>query len=244
MKNNRYYKNIACLLGIAIVAVNSMQAQEIENSPAAFERMKTENLWGQSSNAGGILLDNPLQYSIFDVSYHSFEGNFRRPQQGQKGNNLHFSAEGGVAIKKLYVWGNFGYRNENIRDANFNSSIIDPYRGMPYYTADLNASDWHNQFYDMQFKAALPLSNSVSVGLDGIYKVIQAAKQRDPRTLNRFYSIDLKPGIVFSPATTHRFGLNLEYCNLKENSSPSLVNVSDYQTYYELYGLGTAIENI
>lgn len=244
MKNNRYYKNIACL-SIAVMAMaNITQAQEIENSPAAFERMKTENFWSRSSNAGGILLDNPIQYSVFDVSYRNTEGNFHRPQQGQKGNNLNFSAEGGVNIKKLYVWGNFEYRNENVREANFNSSIIDPYRGMPYYTADLNASDWNNQFYNMQFKMALPLSNSLSIGLDGIYKVAQAAKQRDPRTLNQFYSLDLKPGVVFSPATAHRIGLNFEYGNLKENSSPSLVNATDYQTYYELYGLGTAIENI
>lgn len=147
-------------------------------------------------------------------------------------------------LKKIYVWGTFDYRKERIREANFNSSIIDPYRGMPYYTADLNASDWDNQFYNMQFKAALSLSHSVSVGLDGIYKVAQGAKQRDPRTLNRFYSLDLKPGIVYSPASAHRIGLNLEYGNLKENSSPSLINESDYQTYYELYGLGTATENI
>ncbi|MDR0658902.1 MAG: hypothetical protein LBG18_08245 [Mediterranea sp.] len=244
MNNNRYYKNIACLSIVAGIVTYTTQAQESANSPAAFERMKTENLWSRSSNAGGILLDNPIQYSIFDVSYHSYGGKFHRPQQGQEGNELYFSAEGGIALKKLYVWGNFEYRKENIREANFNSSIIDPYRGMPYYTADLNASNWNNQFYNMQFKAALSLSNSISVGLDGIYKVAQAAKQRDPRTLNHFYSLELKPGIVFSPATAHRIGLNLEYCNLKENSSPSLVNVSDYQTYYELYGLGTAIENI
>lgn len=245
MKNSSYYKNIACLSIVAVAAGSAtMQAQEVENSPVAFERMKTESLWSQSSNAGGILLDNPIQYSIFDVSYHSYEGNFHRPQQGEKGNCLHFAAEGGMAVKKLYVWGNFEYRRENTREARFNSSIIDPYRGMPYYTADLNPSDWENQFYNMQFKAALPLSNSVSVGLDGTYKVAQAAKQRDPRTLNRFYSLDLKPGIVFSPTAAHRLGLNLEYCNLKENSSPSLENTGDYQTYYELYGLGTAIENI
>lgn len=245
MKNNNYYKNIACLW-IAAVAAGSatMQAQEVENSPAAFERMKTESLWSQSSNAGGILLDNPIQYSIFDASYHLYGGNFHRPQQGEKGNSLHFSAEGGVAVKKLYVWGNFEYRRENVKEANFNASIIDPYRGMPYYTADLNPSDWNNQFYNMQFKTVLPLNSSVSVGLDGTYKVAQAAKQRDPRTLNRFYSLDLKPGVVFYPVAAHRFGLNLEYCNLKENASPSLENTGDYQTYYELYGLGTAIENI
>jgi len=244
MENNRYYNRIAYLL-IALVAItNTIQGQEVKNSPAAFERMRIENLWSQSSNAGGVLLDNPIQYSAFDVSYSSLEGDFHRPQQGQKENNLNFSAEGGVNVKKMYVWGNFEYKNESIKEANFNSSIIDPYRGMPYYTADLNPSDWNNQFCKMQFKVSLPLGNSFLVGMDGIYRVAQGAKQRDPRTLNQFYSLDLKPGLVFLPSPKSRIGMNLEYSNLKENSSPSLINTSDYQTYYELYGLGTAVENI
>jgi hypothetical protein len=244
MNKNRYYKHLACLLVGAVATINVTRAQEVTKSPAALERMKSENLWSQSSNAGGILWDNPIPYSTFDASYQSYRGNFHRPQQGQKGNNLHFLAEGGVAIKKLYVWGNFEYRNQSTREVLFNSSITDPYRGMPYYTADLNASNWNNQFYDMRFKAALPLGGSLSIGLDGIYQVAQAAKQRDPRTLNRVYSLDLKPGVVFALADAHRVGLNIEYCNLKENSEPSLINASDYQIYYELYGLGTAVENI
>ncbi|MDR0536471.1 MAG: hypothetical protein LBH04_00230 [Tannerellaceae bacterium] len=244
MENNKYYKTLATLAMAAMLMPNPATAQEIENSPAALERMKSENLWGRASNAAGILLDNPVQYSVFDVSLNSVEGDFHRPQQGEKGRILNFSAEGGVYVDRIYVWGSFEYRNDAVRGANFNSSIIDPFRGMPYYTADLNVSDWNNQLYNMQFKTAIPLSNSLSIGLDGIYRVAQAAKQRDPRTLNMFYALDLKPGLVFSPAEEHRFGLNLEYGNLKENSSPSLVNVSDYQIYYELYGLGTAVENI
>ena len=244
MKNNKYYKNIACFLIAAIAVTYTMQAQEVENSPAALEQMKNERLWSQSSNAGGILLDNPIKYSAFDVSYNSFEGNFHRPQQGEKGNNIKFSAEGGVYVSKMYVWGIFEYNKENIKDANFNSSIIDPYRGMPYYTADMNISNWDNQFYKMGFKAALPLGNSLMIGIDGLYNVAQGAKQRDPRTLNEFYSLDLKPGIVFLISPEQRLGLNFEYTNQKENSYPSLVNTGDYQFYYELYGLGTAIENI
>jgi len=244
MKNIRYYKNIACLLIAAIAIANTMQAQEVETSPAAFELMKTKNLWNQSSNAGGILLDNPIQYSAFDVTYNSIDGNFHRPQQGEKENNINLLAEGGVNVNNMYIWGNFEFKKENIKDANFNSSIIDPYRGMPYYTADMNSSNWDNQFYKMEFKAALPLSGSLSVGIDGVYKVAQASKQRDPRTKNHFYSLDLKPGIVFSPSKAHNIGLNLEYSNLKENSSPDLAITGNYQIYYELYGLGTAIENI
>ena len=244
MKNNKYYKNIACLLIASIAVTFNMQSQDIENSPAALEQMKIENLWSQSTNAGGILLDNPIKYSTFDVSYSMRKGNFHRPQQGEKENNISLYAEGGVNIKNIYVWGNFEYRKENIKDANYNFSIIDPFRGMPYYIADLNLSNWDNQFYNMQFKTALPLGNSILIGIDGIYNVAQAAKQRDPRTLNEFYSMSLKPGIVFLISPKQRIGLNLEYNSRKENSNPKLINSNDYQTYYEMYGLGNSIERI
>ncbi|MDR2130823.1 MAG: hypothetical protein LBP56_06635 [Odoribacteraceae bacterium] len=243
MKQN-IYKCLACLFVLSLALPAGAPAQERENTPATLERMKAENPWSRSGNAGGILLDDLVRYSVFDLSYRSLGGNFHRPQQGAKVHHLDFSAEGGVFLDKLYAWGNFAYRRENTRDANFNSSIIDPYRGMPYYTADLNPSDWENQFYDIRFKAALPLGGRLLAGIDGTYRVAQAAKQRDPRTLNQFYALDLRPGLVFLLAPAHRVGLNVEYGNLKENSAPALVNTGDYQTYYELYGLGTAIENI
>jgi hypothetical protein len=233
------------MLSFTVVStITTTQAQD-NNTPAAFELMKTKSFWRQTSNAGGLFLDNPIQYSVYGVTYQSFQGDFRRPQQGKKGSDLNFSAEGGVTLlDKLYVWGQFDYSRENITASNFNASIIDPYRGMPYYIADLKESDWENQYYNMQFKVSLPVGKSLSIGVDGKYNVAQAAKQRDIRTKNQFYSLNLKPGVVYSPAEEHHIGLNLDYYNIKENSSPSLVNTGDYQTYYELYGLGTAVEKI
>ena len=57
-------------------------------------------------------------------------GDFRRPQQGKK-KTYEVCAEGGVNLDKIYLWGEFRYSRNAIKDANFNASIIDPFRGMP-----------------------------------------------------------------------------------------------------------------
>lgn len=244
MKKDRKisWRKIAGLIAMIFVSA-SIDAQEL-NTPAAIEFMKEKSLWRQSENAAGLLLDDPIEYSEFEANYSSYQGGFHRPQQGKSGSNLTFFAEGATLLNKIYVWGQFDYAREKMEGVNFKQSIIDPYRGMPYYITDLNESDWENQYYNMQFKVNLPVGQKTRLGLDGKYNVAQGAKQRDIRTTNLSYSLCINPAIVYSPTNAHHIGASLEYNNFKEEADPDMVNTSDYQTYYELYGLGTAVENI
>lgn len=244
MKKYRYvsWSCVWSVMALLLIATSGM-AQDL-NTPAAFELMKERSLWRQSENAAGLLLDNPYRYSELKAGYNWSKGNFRRPQQGSGNHDLDFGAEGGVFLKKMYVWGAFDYSRESLKDVDFKQSIIDPYRGMPYYVTDLNTSDWENQFYDMRFKVSLPVNQMWLVGLDGKYSVAQGAKQRDIRTTNLYYRLDVKPAVVYSFNDSQHVGLVLEYMNLKEEANPDMANTDDYQPYYELYGLGTASENV
>jgi len=244
MKKYRYvsWSCVWSVMALLLITAPGM-AQDL-NTPAAFELMKERNLWRQSENAAGLLLNNPYQYSELKAGYNWSKGNFHRPQQGDGNHDLVFGAEGGVLLKKIYVWGEFGYSRESLKDVNFKQSIIDPYRGMPYYVTDLNTSDWENQFYDMRFKVSLPVGQKWLLGLDGKYSVAQGAKQRDIRTTNLYYRLDVKPAMVYSFNNSHHVGLVLEYMNLKEEANPDMANTDDYQAYYELYGLGTAVEKV
>lgn len=238
MKN--IYSGFICLIFLCASIAVEAQSLEKRNSPESFKFMKTKELWRQSSNAAGLLLDSPIKYTELIAGYNSKSGNFHRPQQGEKESNLVFNAEGAVAIKKYYVWGKFDYSRDVIEDATYNASIIDPYRDMPYYVADINPSKWNNQHYNLQFKAAVPVYNRLSFGLEGTYKASIGSKQRDIRTDSRFYSIDVKPGIVYAITKKNHIGANFNYYNTKEYSEMSNVNIYIDQDYYEMYGLGSA----
>lgn len=228
------------VLFLCAAVAGKAQDNEKINSPAGFEFMKKGELWRQSSNAAGLWLDNPAEYTELAAGYKVSSGNFHRPQQGKRENDLVFSAEGAVRLKKYYLWGKFDYSRDATKEAVYNASIIDPYRDMPYYVADTNPSNWNKQHYTLQFKAATPAFGPVSFGVEGTYKASIGSKQRDIRVDSRFYTIEVKPGIVYTIDRNNHIGANFQYYNTKEHSGMSNVNVYVDQDYYEMYGLGSA----
>ena len=152
-------KYTCCSLMMSMAVTVGVAQEKIAdrlNTPAALENMKMRGLWSQSKNAAGALLDYSFRYASADLEYRFYDGNFRRPQQGESGNNVVFDTEGGGKVKDFFAWGSFNYSRDKVKEANFNSSIIDPYRGMPYYTADTNVSNWNNQHYRLKMRVATP----------------------------------------------------------------------------------------
>lgn len=238
----RYITNIIkCAGGLFLLFSSFVTIAQNNVSPAALELLKAKRIWNETSNAAGLVFDNAPQYSEVSLGYNWLNGNFHRPQQGENESSVKVNAEGGMKLGKMNVWGLFSFSRDAINNANFNASIIDPFRGMPYYVADTNPSDWRNQHYKLQFKTAYPLFKSLSIGMEGEYRASLGAKQRDPRTENRQFTLILKPGIVYSLNDKQRIGINFEYYSSKEESSMSNINYQVDQTYYALYGLGTAI---
>ncbi len=230
---------------VLLVASWPLQGQVLLNTPAAYEQMKQKSQWMQTSNAAGLLLDNPADYTELKAGYDSYKGNFHRPQQGESGCGVVFDVEGAARLKKWYTWGQFTYTRSTAENVQYNASVIDPFRGMPYLVADTNKSEWRYQVYDLSFRVATPKTDgNFSYGLEGSYQVMSGAKQRDIRAENYFYRIQVRPGLVYSVNDRHNFGLNLDYHNRKEESNMSNVNVYNDQEYYVLYGLGTATQGI
>lgn len=233
------------VLIISLVAfIHCLPAQQRNNSPAAFELWQAKRLWHQSSNASGSLIDNPHQYSLLNAGYSFYGGDFHRPQEGQGGSEFSVNTEGVQILKNLYTWGSFSYTHENVENAGFNTSLIDPFRGMPYIVVDTNLSDWLKQHYDLKFKVATTQKNKLSFGLEGIYKASIGAKQRDVRTRNQLYFLSFKPGLIYSINKSHRIGINGDFFSIKEESGNSNESAYIDQKYYESYGLGTAVEGI
>ncbi|WP_312136536.1 DUF6850 family outer membrane beta-barrel protein [Sphingobacterium sp.] len=197
--------------------------------------------WEHSLNAAGLQLDQPNQHSSLAAGYKRTSGNFRRPQAGESIGDLHLYTRGNVYLKKGYLQGYFDYSRNSIRNAEYNASLIDPFREMPYVTADTNASNWLNQHYKIGFKASsAPIAEKLHLGLGANFIASSGAKQRDIRTVNRYYQLDLQPSLSYSLNNQHHLGAHFLYKNFKEeaNNSNAVAHIS--QGYFALLGLGNS----
>jgi len=214
-------------------------------SPAALELLKEQRLWFNTSNAAGAILDNSLNYSEVKIGYDQQWGDYHRPQDGQRVNNAGVDCEGFMNLNSALVWGSFSFKQRNVKETRFNASIADPFRGMPFFYADEHISDWHNQNYDMKFRASTPLYwGKFAAGIEGVYRAQIAAKQLDPRVDTRYFELGLNPGIVYAINHNHSIGADFQYSAVKEDSRMDNVNATVPQTYYLLYGLGMSSKQI
>ena len=230
---------------IGLILAATLQANAQGFSPAAMEQLKMQRLWLNSQNASGMVFDDATAFSNVHANYNLQNGNFHRPQEGEKESTIGVSSEGFMNLKNALVWGSFSFQQKNLTDAGYNASITDPFRGMPYYIIDEHQSNWRNQYYDLRFRASTPLMNNRwALGVEGIYQASLAAKQRDPRVDTRFYTLKIVPGISYQMNDAHRIGLSLRYESIKEDSRMENENSDVDQKYYILYGLGTAVQGI
>lgn len=217
------------------------QQQGGELSPANVTVNEYRRLWQNKGTAAALLLDTTLLYSSLYIGQHAYSGDYRRPQQPRSGSDQTIATQGNLKLGDFFVEGGFNYNREKLKDVNFNVSLIDPFRGMPYLVADTNSSDWNNQHYSLNFTVTSPrYYNRWTFGIEGRYKASSGAKQRDIRADNYVYDFYLSPSIMYHRGN-HHIGTSFIYQDRKEESSQSLVNVYVNQEYYSLLGLGHAI---
>ena len=221
MRNIKY--TFASLAFAASLFATAASAQTEGSTLQSIERKKMESLWfSNTNNAAGAQLDEMGYFSQLGINYNHTEGDFQRTQLGTNNNGYGFSTDGGGEfdnLKGAFMWGYFNYSHDKIHGARYNASLIDPLRGMPFYLADTNVSNWINQSYELGMKAATPIIGNhwvFGVGLD--YQNMQGAKQIDPRPNVQMSKFEIKPSIVFT-AGKHAVGANYNYSSRREDGT-------------------------
>ena len=92
---------IACFISIAGAAQGF--------SPAAMEQLKVQRLWAHSQNAAGMVFDDVQNYSNVILGYDLQDGNYCRPQEGQKETVVGVSSEGFINLKKCICMGSIQF---------------------------------------------------------------------------------------------------------------------------------------
>ena len=213
------------MLAFAVALSASAAVAQESSSLQSIERKKMESLWfSNSDNAAGAQLDQISHYSQLGINYNSTKGDFKRTQLGSDNFGYGFSTDGGGVMENLqgmFLWGYFDYSREKVGDASFNASLIDPLRGMPFYIADQNLSNWINQSYKLGMKAATPvMGDHWIIGLGVDYENAQGAKQMDPRPNVLMSKFSVAPSLVFK-AGNHAVGAHFSYYSRREDGTAS-----------------------
>lgn len=226
------------LLGLGVSAQDHERIQHI----LALEIQDSLGSWRRSDNAAGLAWDKPTDFSIVRADYGVQSGAFKRPQEALQTSGPAIYGAGNIHMGKYYLQGFFSYKRERLEDVLFNTSLIDPFRDMPYMVLDSNASDWINQHYAMGFEWATPkFADRWSLGLGMRYQTSSGAKQRDIRAENNHYVLQIRPSVTYALHPRHIVGLHVSYDNMKEESNNRNVNNRVDQGYYLYYGLGHAV---
>lgn len=242
MNISAQFKNMATVFLTGCILSIPLSAQEQDTTgvhPDKLELYKSSNLWINTLNSAGLNLSDIFCYTDVNVGYTYTKGGFRRQQEGNKNDGFLFNAEGTTTLKGAYLWGKFSIETEKKRNARFNASIIDPFRGMPYIIADDRSSDWRLQYYCLETRISTPkLLDKLYAGTGISYRVSTGAKQLDPRPQNRYYALEITPSIVWTVNDRHNLGATGYYKNMHETSDIEFKNSYQDATFYYLEGLG------
>ncbi len=201
------------------------------------EYLKLSNTWLDSNPAGLSLSEmHNLGNSLFSFNYN--DGDFYRPQEPEKSNQLGFSTENYKVLNGLRLWGEFAFRSTNEYNRNW-GVVIDPYRGTPYLFADEEGGDWKKQYYDLSFGASSgKLFDLFYFGIEAHYELHTGARQNDPRPLNNADNLWIRPGFILPLGNRLSIGLSGYYGNRNEEISTFVVNKYFQHRLYKLRGVG------
>ena len=226
------YIQLAGMTILAIILSQPIIAQETGFiTPASLELIKAKTLWFNTGNSAGLTLDEMQNFNTLLFNTNLNKGDFKRKYEGTNERIMGVSTEGGLNLGGGYVWGKFTYHNEKQDGTLYNTTMLDPGRGMPYFPVDANISDWVKQDYNLAMKAATrPLADKILLGIEGQYVTRTGAKQIDPRSTTNFYTLNVKPALTVQ-FNRHAAGINFLYERLNQESSTTNSN-SQAQGYY------------
>ena len=170
--------------------------------------MESRSLWTATDNAAAFSFSPLPHFGLVGVKGSRQEGEFRPAREASGSTSITAMAAGDATVGKLFLLGDFAFRNIFDNGCNYNTNQYEPTDDMPYYILDTNPSRWIRQEYDMRVRASLPLSSVLAAGLDVHYIDKVGAKQKDPRSETYVMDIDIRPSLAWKPAQAHLFGVS------------------------------------
>lgn len=177
------------------------------------------------------------------LKYYAGKNAFRDAFAPERSSGFTVTSERFRNTGQWSLYGNFKfarYEDFAVRYA----SVANPYTDNPYQIADSLSGDWKKQHYLLETKVlSPPINRYMRAGIGLKYEVLNGARQKDPRPLDKTIDIELVPSVIFQATGRLTFGINGYYKRRREDLSISLENHLKSREVYKLLGLGEYLYN-
>ncbi len=192
--------------------------------------------WSESSNVASLLcLDCRDRVARAALGYDHQEGDYRLFREPREHDRFGFYTNGWSALGNWRFYGSFSYFNEVSRGVRW-VDVMDPYNGNPYSVGDSVGGDYSREYFLMEGKSALRVSDRLGFGVDVKYKTGVGAKRKDPRPENNLTDFEISPGVIWTRERL-KLGAHLRFGTGKEEISFTSVTGNKFDLFY-FRGLG------
>lgn len=221
-------------------------------SLSAKAQRSADSLWNNIvfRNAS-MSFDNVLMYGYLDSgsvgnsSFRYFNENngLRDAYMARRTDGFAVHSEQYVEHKQWKFYGNFLFSKYQDLESKY-TEMANPYRDNPYKIVDSLGGDWNKQYYLLQANIVAPtVKEHTEIGMGITYKVLNGARQKDPRPLDKTVIITLTPSVLYAVTPSLKLGVNGYYSHYNEDLSVSLENTQRSQNIYKTLGSGEYLYN-
>lgn len=177
------------------------------------------------------------------LSYFHENNTFRDAYMPKSTNGFVMQAQRFVTVKNWKVYGNFQFSRFEDFESRY-TAMANPYSNNPYKVADSIQADWRKQYYLLEAKVVSPQINRyIKAGIGIKYEILNGARQRDPRPLDKTLNIELTPSLIFDVGPKWDIGINGYYNHIRQDLNISLENTLRPQEIYKMLGLNAYLFN-
>jgi len=131
-----------------------------------------------------------------NLSYQLYGGSFKLAQEAKRNQSVTFSSEGIRTLKKLKLWGQFIF-NDQQNDSIAFSHRVDNTDPAPYYYGSEKAVHYKRTNYTINTLAYIPLISQLGFALGFDYGMGNHASTNDPRGALKHFRLILKPEVIY-----------------------------------------------
>ncbi len=177
------------------------------------------------------------------IGYFQRNNKFRDAYMPSKSKGFTVNSAQYVALKDWRFYGSFTFSKfEDIGTQR--TELADPYRNNPYKIMDSLTADWNKQYYLLRADIVSQyVTKRMRLGMGIKYEVLNGARQKDPRPLDKTINITLTPSLLYALSPRFNIGLNGFYHHFVEDLSITMENSQRSQNIYKTLGLGEYLYN-
>lgn len=233
------------ILVTAVFFVSSalfVTAGEPEKNQPALSSLSTEKIvllktpWFCSLNPASLgTLDFDARIGKAYAYFDNAAGSYTLFQDAREMTHTGVLTKGYLPLDKWKFFGSFNYYAEKGNGTRW-VDVMEPFSGNPYTVGDSVGGDYAREYFKMEGKAALALSEEISLGIDLQYKAGVGTKRKDPRPENIISRLHILPGILIDLGKLE-LGIYGRYEGGKEDIEFTSVTGNKFELLY-FRGLG------